>query len=186
MISTWDILSGDVKPAGRVLIYDESGDNPAMQAAELAAEAGAEVDVMTPDRSIAPEVMGMNLAPYLRNLQRHNVRLSVAERLLGVARDGNQLCATIGTDYSGYTREERYDQVVVNYGIRPLDDLYFALRDGASNRGELDHDSFIGGKPQRLRTNPDGRYQLFRIGDAVSSRNTHAAIYDALRLCHAM
>ena len=31
--------------------------------------------------------------------------------------------------------------------------------------------------------NPDGLYQLFRIGDAVSSRNIHAAIYDALRLC---
>jgi hypothetical protein len=31
--------------------------------------------------------------------------------------------------------------------------------------------------------NPDGRYQLFRIGDAVSSRNIDAPILDALRLC---
>jgi hypothetical protein len=31
-------------------------------------------------------------------------------------------------------------------------------------------------------TNPAGRFQLFRIGDAVATRNTHAAIYDALRL----
>jgi hypothetical protein len=30
--------------------------------------------------------------------------------------------------------------------------------------------------------NPDGRFRLFRIGDAVAARNTHAAIYDALRL----
>jgi hypothetical protein len=30
--------------------------------------------------------------------------------------------------------------------------------------------------------NADGAFQLFRIGDAVSARNTHAAIYDALRL----
>ena len=30
--------------------------------------------------------------------------------------------------------------------------------------------------------NPEGRFRLFRIGDAVSARNTHAAIYDALRL----
>ncbi len=186
VISTWDILSGDVKPAGRVLIYDESGDNPAMQAAEMAAEAGAEVEVMTPDRSIAPDIMSMNLTPYLHNLQKHGVRLTVAERLLGVTRDGNRLCATIGTDYSDFTREAHYDQVVVNYGARPLDDLYFDLRDGASNRGELDHDAFIAGKPQTLRTNLQGTYQLFRIGDAVSSRNTHAAIYDALRLCHVM
>ena len=38
------------------------------------------------------------------------------------------------------------------------------------------------GAPQTLATNPDGRYRLFRIGDAVASRNIHAAIYDALRL----
>jgi hypothetical protein len=30
--------------------------------------------------------------------------------------------------------------------------------------------------------NPDAAFQLFRTGDAVASRNIHAAIYDALRL----
>jgi len=30
--------------------------------------------------------------------------------------------------------------------------------------------------------NPEGAFALYRIGDAVSARNTHAAIYDALRL----
>jgi hypothetical protein len=33
-----------------------------------------------------------------------------------------------------------------------------------------------------MSPNPEGRFQLFRIGDAVAARNTHAAIYDALRL----
>jgi hypothetical protein len=37
------------------------------------------------------------------------------------------------------------------------------------------------GKSQKLNKNIDGNFQLFRIGDAVSARNTHAAIYDALR-----
>jgi hypothetical protein len=32
----------------------------------------------------------------------------------------------------------------------------------------------------------DGGFQLFRIGDAVASRNIHAAVYDALRLCLAV
>ncbi len=186
VISTWDILSGDVKSAGRILIYDEAGDHPGLQAAEMAAEAGAEVEVMTPDRSFAPEVMGMNLTPYMRALQKREVTMTVARRLLGVARDGNRLLATIGTDYSDYTMQAHYDQVVVNYGVTPLDDLYFDLRDGSSNRGELDQAAFIAGEPQALKTNPDGTYQLFRIGDVVASRNTHAAIYDALRLCHVM
>ena len=38
------------------------------------------------------------------------------------------------------------------------------------------------GRPQPLVRNADGAFQLFRIGDAVASRNIHAAVYDALRL----
>jgi hypothetical protein len=33
-----------------------------------------------------------------------------------------------------------------------------------------------------LVRNPGGAFRLFRIGDAVASRNIHAAIFDALRL----
>jgi len=46
----------------------------------------------------------------------------------------------------------------------------------------VDYEAFIQGEPQTLVSNPDGAFVLYRIGDAVSSRNTHAAIYDALRL----
>jgi hypothetical protein len=74
------------------------------------------------------------------------------------------------------------DRVVVEHGTLPLDDLYFALKEGSTNRGEVDHRALLAGRPQAIRTNPDGAYRLFRIGDAVSSRNIHAAIYDALRL----
>jgi hypothetical protein len=71
---------------------------------------------------------------------------------------------------------------VVEHGTLPLDDLYVALRDGARNRGEVDYRALIAGRAQAVVRNADGLYQLFRIGDAVSSRNIHAAIYDALRL----
>jgi hypothetical protein len=37
-------------------------------------------------------------------------------------------------------------------------------------------------QPQTVRHNPQGRFQLFRVGDAVSARNTHAAVLDGLRL----
>jgi len=45
-----------------------------------------------------------------------------------------------------------------------------------------DYDALIAGRPQAFVNNPDGAYQLFRIGDAVANRDIHAAIYDALRL----
>ncbi|MCP3970091.1 MAG: NADH:flavin oxidoreductase [Rhodobacteraceae bacterium] len=182
VVSSWDIISGDVKPAEHVLIYDESGDHAGMQAAEIAAAAGAQVEVMTPDRVFAPDIMAMNLVPYMRELQDKTVTFSVTRRLLGVSRDGNKLTATIGTDYSDHSHRAQYDQVVVNYGTLPLDDLYFALKPLSSNGGAVDHDALIEGRPQTITRNGEGVFQLFRIGDAVSARNTHAAIYDALRL----
>ena len=75
------------------------------------------------------------------------------------------------------------DQVVIEHGTLPLDELYFELKAGAVNRGAVDYDALISMRPQALSSNPDGKYQLFRVGDAVSSRNIHAAIYDSLRLC---
>jgi 2,4-dienoyl-CoA reductase-like NADH-dependent reductase (Old Yellow Enzyme family)/thioredoxin reductase len=182
VVTAWDLISGDVKPGQNVLIYDESGDHPGLMAAEVAANAGASVEVMTPDRVFAPDIMAMNLVPYMRSLQDKDVTFTVTRRLLDVTRDGNRLKAKIGTDYSTFTSEKTYDQVVVNYGTLPLDDLYFALKPLSRNLGEVDHDALISGRPQEVASNPEGSFQLFRIGDAVSARNTHAAIYDALRL----
>jgi N-methyl-L-proline demethylase len=182
VVSAWDIISGDVKPGQDVLIYDESGDHPGLMAAEVAANAGASVEVMTPDRTFAPDIMGMNLVPYMRALQDKDVTFTVTRRLLDVTRDGNRLRAVIGTDYSDFTKQKTYDQIVVNYGTIPLDDLYFALKPLSRNLGAVDQDALIAGHIQAVATNPDGAFQLFRIGDAVSARNIHAAIYDALRL----
>lgn len=184
--STWDILSGDVRPGSNVLIYDDAGDYPALQAAEKIAEASATVEVMTRDRNIVSEVMAMSLTPSLRELQKRDVTFTVTWRLDAVRRDGNELVATVGSDYGGVTRERRVDQVVVNHGTRPLDDLYFDLRPGSSNLGAVNYDALIASEPQSVTSNPDGAYQLFRIGDAVAARNTHAAIYDALRLARVL
>ncbi len=182
VVTSWDLISGDVAPAKSILIYDESGDHPGMQAAEVAAAAGSTVEIMTPDRTFAPDIMGMNLVPYMRSLQDKDVTFTVTRRLLDVKREGNRLTAVIGTDYSDHTHEAQYDQVVVNYGTLPLDELYFELKPLSSNGGAVDHAALVEGRPQATTRNADGSFQLFRIGDAVSARNTHAAIYDALRL----
>jgi 2,4-dienoyl-CoA reductase-like NADH-dependent reductase (Old Yellow Enzyme family)/NADPH-dependent 2,4-dienoyl-CoA reductase/sulfur reductase-like enzyme len=182
VVTSWDIIAGDVKPAQSVLIYDECGDHPALQAAEIASNSGAKVEVMTPDRTFAPDIMAMNLVPYMRSLQDKDVTFTVTRRLLDVVRSGNKLTATIGTDYSDHSDEREYDQVVVNYGTLPLDELYFDLKPLSSNEGAVDQDALIAGDVQTIKRNDTGTFQLFRIGDAVSARNTHAAIYDALRL----
>jgi hypothetical protein len=184
VVSSWDLISGDVKPGKQVLVYDDAGDHAGLQAAEVAAQAGATVEIMTPDRSFAPDVMAMNLVPYMRSLQDKDVTFTVTYRLTSVERDGNRLKAVIGSDYMPLARTRHFDQIVINHGTLPLDELYFELKPRSSNLGQVDYDAFIAGKPQTLNGGPaDGQgFQLFRIGDAIAARNTHAAIYDALRL----
>ena len=180
-VSAWDILSGDVKPGSTVLLYDDAGDHTALQAAQVLAEAGAQVEIMTPDRSFAPEVMAMNLVPYMRALQDKDVTFTVTYRLTSVEKDGNLIKATIDSDYKVLGKTAHYDQVVVNHGTQPLADLYFDLKPRSVNLGAVDYDAMIASTPQTKAGGPEG-FQLFRIGDAIEARNIHAAIYDALRL----
>jgi N-methyl-L-proline demethylase len=181
--SSWDILSGDAKPAPRVLLYDDNGAHPGMSAAEVVANAGSELEFVTPERFFAPEVGGLNHVPYARAFHHADTRVTINSRLLSVRRDGDQLVARVGSDYGEEVRDRVVDQVVVEYGTAPSDELYFELKPVSRNRGAVDYGALMQGRPQELQTNPDGTFQLFRIGDAVSSRNIHAAIYDALRLC---
>ena len=182
VISAWDILSGDVSPAQTVLLYDEVGDHTSLQAAEKITGLGSKLEIMTPDRSFAPSTMGLNLSPYMRALQDKDATFTVTRRLMAVGREGIQLKAIIGTDYSDHRYEKTYDQVIVNKGVVPLADLYFGLKPLSSNLGAVDYEALIAGRPQNVQTHSGGNFQLFRIGDAISGRNTHAAIYDALRL----
>ncbi|MCV9996629.1 NADH:flavin oxidoreductase [Pararhizobium sp. YC-54] len=183
VVSSWDIISGDVKPGTNVLVFDDAGDHAGLQAAEFLANSGAKVEIMTPDRSFAPEVMAMNLVPYMRSLQKLDVTFTVTYRLESIEKNGNQLLANVGSDYGGVAKQRTFDQVVINHGTIPLDDIYFELKPRSSNLGEVSYDELLEGKPQTVARNAQGKYQLFRIGDAVAARNTHAAIYDALRLC---
>lgn len=180
-VTAWDILSGDVKPGQNVLLFDDAGDHTALQAAQFLAESGATVEVMTPDRTFAPEVMAMNLVPYMRAMQDKPVTFTVTYRLNGVEKDGNRLKAVIGSDYMKLAQERHFDQIVVNHGTQPLADIYFDLKPQSENLGVVEYEALIARQPQPAGKGPKG-FQLYRIGDAVEARNTHAAIYEAMRL----
>ena len=183
-VTGWDILSGHAKPGRNVLVYDDAGDHTALQAAEVIARSGARVEYMTADRALAPEVMAMNLVPYMRTLQVLDTTFTPTFRLVALRREGDELVASVESDYTRVGKERRVDQVVVNFGTLPMDDLYESLKPLSNNQGMVDYDKLIVGDPQPIVASDDtgAGFQLFRIGDAISHRNTHAAIYDALRL----
>ncbi|MBV9288835.1 MAG: NAD(P)-binding protein, partial [Hyphomicrobiales bacterium] len=180
--TSWDILTGLVRPAKEVLIYDDNGAHPGMSAAEFIAAKGSRVEVATPERTLAPDVGGTNYPAYFRALSLAGATVAINLRLERLKRRGNRIAAIFFDEYGKRPIEKEADQVVVDHGSLPVVELYFALKPGSINHGEIDHDALIANRPQAIVRNPAGRYRLFRIGDAVSSRNIHAAVYDAIRL----
>ncbi len=180
--SSWDILTGAAKPAANVIVYDDNGAHAGVSVAEFCARAGANVDYMTPERMLGPDVGSTSFPPYLRAFSRFDVGVTLNLRLESIRREGNRLIGVFFDEYGAKRVERVADQIVVDHGATPVEDLYFALKPGSRNLGEVDQAALLAVRPQTLIRNAEGAYQLFRIGDAVASRNIHAAIYDALRL----
>ncbi|WP_349437520.1 NADH:flavin oxidoreductase [Pararhizobium sp. A13] len=182
VVSSWDIIAGAIRPEGPVLLYDDNGAHTGMTAAEMIAATGAELEIVSPERMFAPEIGGMNHVPYAKAFAEKNVRVTINTRLKSVRREGNQLVAVLGSDFSETASvERRVAQVVVEHGTLPMADLYLELKPLSRNLGAVDYKALVHQEnPIRMR-NPEGKFDLFRIGDAVASRNIHAGIYDALR-----
>lgn len=132
---------------------------------------------------IAPDIGGTNHPAYLRSLYNNGVSITLNQRLVGIQREDDGFSVTIFNEYTNTSTERRFDQIISDNGTLPADELYFDLKKDSINLGEVDQSALLGGQPQGIKSNSDGMYQLFRIGDAVTSRNIHASIYDALRLC---
>jgi 2,4-dienoyl-CoA reductase-like NADH-dependent reductase (Old Yellow Enzyme family) len=183
-VTTWDLLSGDARPASDLLLYDETGGHGALSTADWLASGGAQVELATPDHQVGRAIGGQNLPVYLRNLYRASARLLPDHRLLGVRREGNGLVATLWNEYARQRVERRVAQVVVERCTLPADQPFQALREGSGNLGEIDLEALLALRPQPAAS--AGGYQLFRIGDAVAARDLHAALLDANRLARAL
>lgn len=183
VLSTWDVLSRAPEPGRRVLIFDDHGGEQALTAAERLAAAGARVEIVTPDRMVGADVTGTIYPDYLRALYAHGATPTPDHVLRSVRRECGALVATLANAYSDTPVERTVDDVVVEHGTVPVDELYDELKAGSRNLGQTDLTALLEGRPQNLDVNRDSRYELFRIGDAVAHRNIHAAVLDARRLC---
>ncbi|MGA8262459.1 MAG: N-methylproline demethylase, partial [Arenicellales bacterium] len=181
--TTWDILGGTIPPGREVLLFDDNGQHQGLSCAEYLVHAGSRIEILTPDRMIGQEVGGTNIPAYLRTFYENGVKMSVNRRLVSVEPEGRRLKARLHNEFTDTGEERVVDQVVVEHGTLPVDDLYFELKDSAINRGETDPGALMEGRLEEPVVNPEGRFHLFRVGDAVSSRNIHSAIYDSLRIC---
>jgi 2,4-dienoyl-CoA reductase-like NADH-dependent reductase (Old Yellow Enzyme family)/thioredoxin reductase len=181
--TVWDMLAGHVECAGDILIVDESGGHAALSCAEFAADQGAQVQIVSPDRMLGTKLAQTNLGAHLSELYKLKVRIRPDTRLEKLEREDDGLTATLANVFTESKEHHRFDQVIGEHGTSPNSDLYFTLKPFSTNLGEVDLESLARAQPQTLATNPDGRFSLYRIGDAWASRNIHAAMLDAMRLC---
>ena len=183
LASSWDILSGEVRASGEVLVFDEVGDHAASVCADVLSKVGCQVTLMTPDRAIAHDLGPTNSAVVLRDLAKQKVSFECFLDLKAVEKINGRLQVTLQHTLKGETSRREYDHVVVENGVVPMDDLYYELKPHSSNLGQLDHVAMIAGESPFVRANAEVGFVLARLGDAVAGRNIHAAVYDALRVC---
>ena len=183
VVSTWDILSGSVAPGKNVLVYDTICEFSGVSAADYLADKGSKVEIVTDDIKPGAAVGGTSFPTYYRSLYEKEVIMTSDLALHKVYREGDSLVAVLENEYSGALEERVVDQVVVENGVRPDEALYYSLKEQSRNKGQTDIEALYAIKPQPCLSESGDGFVLFRLGDCTAPRNTHAAIYDALRLC---
>ena len=181
-VTSWDVLSGEVIPQGNVLLYDDNGTHSALSTAEIIAQSGADLEIVTPERTLGVEIGGVNHVPYARTFNETETRVTLNQRVMSASKENDRLVVELGSDHSSHRSTRVVDYLVVDHGTLPNADLYLELKSLSCNQGEIDHNALLNGQPQPCFEDEQESFALYRIGDAVANRNIHAAIYDALRL----
>ena len=182
-ISVEDVLSSRIAPASTVLIYDAIGGFAGTTCADFLAEAGSSVELITPDPRIGQELGDGSLPVYLRRLFSKKVTMTPGFGLERVERRDGRLLATLKNQFTEDAETRIVDQVVIDNGTAPNDQLYGALKIEARNAGVTDLAALFAERLQPHLADDSPGFLLYRIGDCVSMHGIHAAIYDALRLC---
>jgi 2,4-dienoyl-CoA reductase-like NADH-dependent reductase (Old Yellow Enzyme family)/thioredoxin reductase len=184
--TVWDMLVDASQAKDDVLIYDGTGRHQAVSCALHLAELGREVQFVTIDEYVGMEMEYPSRTIYRKRFSQNGVRVTTDNTLQRVRQSGNRLVATFRHELTGATLELSASQMVIEHGTVPMTELFDALRTGSVNHGVTELEPLLQRQPQLTSPPKVGAFELHRIGDAVTSRNVHGAIYDALRLCSAL
>jgi N-methyl-L-proline demethylase len=116
----------------------------------------------------------------------HDVRTTVLHRLVAIQRRDRRLVVRLQVEGAKAVAERVVDSVVIEHGTQPITDLFDALVSRSVNLGRIDVPSLLRLREQKATPNEGGEFALYRVGDAVASRNVHAAVLDSYRLCSAI
>lgn len=182
-VSSWDILSGKVAPKANVLVYDVMGQHAGTGTADFISNKGARVEIVTPEPKVADDVGGTTFPIFYRRMYGQGIMMTPNYWLTRAYAEGDKVIAVLMNEYTEEHEEREVDQLVIENGIVPRDQLYWALRERSSNQGITEMNELYDHVPQpALADIPEGQFALFRVGDCISMHNIHGAIYDSLRI----
>ncbi len=181
-LSSWDVLSDKARLSGEIIIFDETGDQAGSVVADVLSQHDSSVTWVTPDRSLMHDLGPTTSSVALKHLAQRNVGFECLNELAWVQRAGNRLSVGLRNVLTDAIQTKHADYVVVERGLTPIDEIYFELKDQSKNLGQLENTALIQGENPFNVLNAQGRFFLARIGDAVTGRNLHAALLDALRV----
>ena len=98
-VSAWEVVGGDARLAGDVLLYDDDGTHSAMTTAEMLARSGARLEIVTPERTVGVDVGGLNMVPYARAFNETDTRITLNQRVRSVRRDDGRLIVDFNYAY---------------------------------------------------------------------------------------
>lgn len=184
-LNVWDFIATPIPRGDDVIVYDGTGRHPAPQAAEAARMAGRNVSLFSIDGSIAQELSYAERIIWKKKMYSLGVSMQFDHELVQLRQKGNRTCAVFRNMATQELVEREADHIVVEHGTEPLDELYLELREESVNDGVTDLHRLVAVEPQVQPPAMNG-FELYRVGDAVASRNIHSAILDSLRLCSAL
>ena len=148
-----DVLAGRVEPSGRIVIYDDLGFHQATSVAELLADRGAQVEIITSSMVVAQDLgVTLDLEQWWTRADSKGI-VQTTDTIVTTVADGRLQLMHHPT---GATDTRQPDWIVLSMQAAPAAELYFACRDA--------------GIP------------VERVGDAVTPRRAHAAVVDGQRV----
>jgi thioredoxin reductase len=184
--SVWEVLADSEHAESDVIIYDGTGRHQAVSCALHLAEGGHHVQFVTLDDNVGLEMEYASRVIYRKRFAQWGVLVLIDLQLVRVRPSSNGLVASFRHELTNDMLELTALQVIIENGTMPVDDLFHELRVRSLNYGVTDIDALLARRLQLSPRPTNGAFELHRIGDAVTSRGVHSAIYDALWLCSAL
>jgi len=159
VVDVRDVLEEKVKPDGRVLLVDELGFHQATSTAELLADRGCEVEIVTPGMVVGQD-LGITLDMetwWMKATAKGIVQTTDTMVTATSESDGDGVTVSLQQHTTGLDSQRQVDWVVCATPQRPVDELWKSLR--LSNTAEV-----------------------HRVGDCVAPRRAHAAVIEGERV----